>query len=155
MNPIVKFFHELIHPHCQHCDRLRIEELEQRELDREIAVVINVCQSCENLKMQLAVANQRVDNLIDKLIEKPEETKPVQAQENPRIIQTGRHIPFNVTRQRLETESRLKAQELRQEADAKSRSAKPDIEKLESKVAEIKELEDELGIDNGSKTVNS
>ena len=150
MNPIVKFFHELIHPHCQHCDRLRIEELEQRELDREIAVVINVCQSCENLKMQLAVANQRVDNLINKLTEKFEELPLTgKQQEPPRIIQTGRHIPFNVTRQRLETESKLKAQELRQEADAKARSARPDS-KLESKVEEIKELETELGISDAA-----
>lgn len=145
MNRLVKFFHELMSPHCEHCIRERKEELEQHELDREIN---NICNSCENLKMQLSIANQRCDNLIEKLTSKHDETPKVDT-EFKQIIQT-RHIPWSVKKQQLETESRLRAQELREKVLAETRAVKPDVIKDKIKELEpaINEMEKELGISN-------
>lgn len=150
MNSVVKFFHELINPHCHQCmeDELVkreesriIEEIEQtlkvRELEQEQAD--KVCQSCENLKMQLSVMNQLVDKLTN---EKKPEVEPVI--EQPKTVIQTRMVPWQVTRQRLEAESRLKAEQLTAERAIKI----PEPDK-------IKELEISMGIDNGPEAVNS
>lgn len=136
MNPFVKFFHELINPHCSHCETLRIQELEQQEINRETEIAQKVCQSCENLKMQLAFQNQLIDKLTNEPL--PETTTISNVVTKP--IQTG-YVPWNVTRQRLEMQSRLKAESLKAEASIKI----PEPDKIE-------ELEKELGIVNGPTT---
>jgi len=56
MNKITRFFHELVHPHCIECVQERESEL--------------VCDSCETLKMQLSLANQRERDLLSLLVQK-------------------------------------------------------------------------------------
>ena len=139
MNPIVKFFHEMMNPHCEHCKQLRIEELEQKELDREVS---RVCPSCENLKMQLAYVNQQNNKLIDNIIEPVLTDEPKQEQLPPRILQTNRqHIPFSFIKHKLETESKIKAAEINAQNKAVTNAAKPDNETTA-------QLETELGIEN-------
>ena len=138
MNPIVKFFHELLNPHCAHCESLRIQELEQLEINREIEIAEKVCQSCENLKMQLAVMNQLVDKLTTT---KTESVTPVE-QEHKVIL--PKNIPWHVKRQELELKSRLRAEELRAESSVKI--PVPDS---------IEKLEEELGISNGTEAISN
>ena len=132
MNPIIKFFHEFLHPHCQHCQEEKIQEIEQNEINR-------ICPSCESLKMQLSLVNQQNEKLLNKLVTEKEEIIPTQ-QEQPRVLNTKGFIPFNVIRNRLETESRIKAQELNAQNKAQTGAAKPD--------ETTAKLETELGIEN-------
>ena len=132
MNPVVKFFHELLNPHCAHCESLRVQELEQTEINREIEIANQVCQSCENLKMQLSVMNQLVDKLTTT---KTVEAVPVVEQQHRVIMPT--HVPWRVKRETLEQQSRLRAEELRAEQSVKV--PVPDS---------IQKLEEELGIDS-------
>ena len=88
--------------------------------------------------MELAKANQRIDDLINKLTDKPVESIPVNESVERKPIQT-RQIPWTVRKQMLETESREKAAAMRN-------AVVPD---------KIKELELEIGIENGPKAVNS
>jgi len=133
MNPIVKFFHEFFNPHCSHCAAEKLQEMEQRELDREIGLI---CNSCENLKMQLSAMNQ----LVNKLTNKEEVVREV-PQETQRIVPPS-FIPWRIKRQRLETESRLKLQELKSKSVAEKNAAQPD-NKVEK---HIENLETDLGI---------
>ena len=125
MNSFVKFFHELLNPHCSHCNALRVQELEQKELDREIGLI---CNSCENLKIELAKNHQLVNTLLEKLTESPKEEVIEKSSEPPRIIGPS-HVPWNVRRQQLESESRKELQRLKDSAS--QNAAKPDIDKLE------------------------
>ena len=110
-----------------------MQELEQKEIAREIEEASKICQSCENLKMQLAVMNQLVDKLTTT---KTESVTPVE-QEHKVIL--PKNIPWHVKRQELELKSRLRAEELRAESSIKV----PEPDK-------ISELEAELGIGNGT-----
>ena len=138
MNSFVKFWHELINPHCPHCIAERKELLEQREMDREISLI---CNSCEAYKMQLSIVNQQNEKLINKLTKPEKEVIANVMGEAPKPLQT-RQVPWSVKRQQLESESKLRAAELRQKINAENNAAKPDIEKLEN----------ELGIGNGTTT---
>lgn len=122
-----------MNPHCLHCIQQRIAEIEQAKENA-------ICQSCETLKMQNAILNQQNEKLLNKLTSKEETVQPV-TQEPQKVIQT-RHVPFSVKRQQLEQESRERAAALRQAAlpDSKLREVKP----------EIKELEQNLGINTGN-----
>lgn len=134
MNPLVKFFHELFNPHCEHCEQLRMQELEQKEIERELAIADKICSSCENLKIQLAVMNQLVDKLTT-----PQKVESLPLTETTHKVILPQHIPWRVTREMREKESRLRAAEILAEASIKI--PQPDsIEKLES----------ELGISNGT-----
>ena len=137
MNIVVKFFHELLHPHCAHCRTEKLQLLEQHEMDREIGLI---CNSCENLKMQLSAMNQ----LVNKLTNKDEPIKPVD--EVPQQIINTRRIPWVMQRQRLETESRLKLQELKSKSVAEKNAAQPDNK--------ISTLENELGITGTENATN-
>jgi hypothetical protein len=142
MNRITKFFHEFMNPHCTHCANERIQELEQKELDREINLV---CNSCESLKMQLSIANNRVDNLIEKLTNTTRiEEAPVNSTEPAKILQTRQHVPWAVKRQQLELQSKERAVQLKN-------LAKPDSEINES----IEKLEDKLGIENAGNSAEA
>lgn len=142
MNPITKFFHEMLNPHCPDCIKERLEKLEQEELNREVA---NVCQSCESLKMQLSIINQQNEKLLNKLVS-TNEIKNEVTNEPPRIVQTMKYIPFAVKRQQLEQEAREKALALKN-------AAKPDseINKNLKKIETIEKIEKEIGIDNESR----
>lgn len=135
MNKFVKFWHELFNPHCAHCVQMKREEMEQKELDREIALV---CAGCEIAKIELAKAHE----LINKLTTPKEESKLVETTEQPRILNRNTHIPFSVMRQKLERESREEARRIREKA--LESAAKPDDK--------IEKLETELGITNAGNT---
>lgn len=132
MNSLVKFFHEFLNPHCVHCEKQRMEELEQKEIQREVNEASKICQSCENLKMQLAIMNQLVDKLTTK-----EVAPTVMAENQPHKVIGPTHVPWRVRAQSLELASKLKAQELNAERAIKV----PEPNKIE-------ELESELGIES-------
>lgn len=107
------FIHRLLNPHCPHCEAkekelrefqrsLHIEEKEERHEDL-------VCQSCETLKMQLAIANDEKKTLLDRLLEKP----AVPVHQGPPAITRQRMpsaLPWPARRQLLENEDRRKAE---------------------------------------------
>jgi hypothetical protein len=157
MNSFVKFFHELLHPHCQHCQMLRIQELEQKEIDREVSMT---CQSCINLKMELATAHQLTNKLLEKLTEKPEPEEVVQSNVPQRILQpNGGHIAWGVQRAKLERESRIEAERLKHLAE--NDAAKPDTHTAQTALLkgnvkiQIQNMEKDLGIENGPEAINS
>src|SRR3990167_3104822 len=88
-----KFIHHLLDPHCIHCK-------EEKEESR-------ICQSCEILKQQLESANYEKKELMNLFIEKqkiPESNfteglKPIRP----------KTVPWNVRRQELEAEDRVRA----------------------------------------------
>ena len=135
MNSFIKFWHELFNPHCQHCLTLKREELEQKELDREISLV---CAGCEIAKIELAKAHE----LINKLTTLKEEVVPLVNQEQPKILNRNTHKPWSVIRQQLERESREEARRIK-EKSLESAALPDDKIKVENE-----KLENELGISN-------
>jgi hypothetical protein len=106
-----------------------------RKLKNEVVVEEKVCQSCETLRQQLEFSNYEKTQLLNKLLKEPEpEPKPAEA---PQITRP-RSIPWNVRRQLLEQEDRVKAQRLRDAAKPDSEIAKVSTEDLEKelKIAE-------------------
>jgi len=101
MNKIVKFFHELFHPHCIEC----VQEEEHKQ----------VCESCETLKMQLSLANQREKELLSLLVQKNQpQSEPVTSNVELKPIMP-RTVPWRVKREMLEEEDRNKARVLAQQ----------------------------------------
>lgn len=118
MNRIVKFFHELRHPHCVDC--ISMEESNK------------ICNSCETLKAQLEIANYEKKLLLN-LIKPTEETSIEPIKEEP--IRTSRFIPWNVKRQQLEEASREAARLLKKkEFELAPAEEQEKIEELERKV---------------------
>jgi hypothetical protein len=125
---MIKFFHQLFNPHCQHCAD---ERREQRAENR-------YCASCESLANENSRLVRDNERLMDLLLEKP--TAPadkVTNVENLKPIQTTRlpFVPTAVRRQMLEQESRH-TQQLRANA--------PQPDSTINKDQELKELETEL-----------
>ena len=133
MNSFVKFFHELMNPHCSHCEQLRGIEL---ELERDRVR----CNSCEQLSMQLADSQAMIKNLSEKITAKPVEQPPtVIADMKP--IRRG-PIPFSMIRQQLEAESRTKAAAMKEAAkpdDVAAIVAETELEQLVFNAGTIKE----------------
>lgn len=78
----------------------------------EIKKEFRVCESCETLKQQLAIANIEKSQLLTRLLEKPEpEIKPIQTEE-PKVIRP--HMPWAARRQMIEAEDRERARLLRE-----------------------------------------
>lgn len=137
MNPIIKFFHELFHPHCPHCLQLEMRKYEETIVEKEIKERIfeedKRCRSCESLERQLAVANEQIIKLTEKIVN-PNPIIPAQNEQQPKPIPRG-NPAFHVIRSLKEAESR--AQWL-----ANQQAAKPDAEQTEQpKVTSI--VEDE------------
>jgi hypothetical protein len=144
MNPIIKFIHEMFNPHCQHCQALRIQELEQKEIDREVQIALGVCRACELAQRELATKDRLIKDLLDKLTKKDVSEQPVNQVQNTNTIQTRRPLPSQL-RHRLETESKLRAEELRQNLVIESQAPKPNSV---AGLLTTEELEKNLGIDN-------
>src|SRR5215213_9443142 len=91
-----KWLHHILEPHCEHC-------LDERETNR-------ICQSCETLKSQLASANHREEQLLDRILEltNPEKPEPKQVEIAKESLKP-RYTPFAVRRQMLEEEDRARA----------------------------------------------
>lgn len=130
MNRIVKFFHELRHPHCEHCR----EEREDSEY----------CDSCETYRIQLERVNYEKNELLSKLLELTNPTKEV-IEQKPIPITPPRTLAWAAQRQKLEADDRRKAAELKKNAP------RPDTE-----VKSTEELEKEIvGDDNAIRQSNA
>lgn len=106
-----------------------------RKLKNEVVVEEKVCASCETLRQQLEFSNYEKTQLLNKLLKDPApEPKPAEA---PQITRP-RNIPWNVRRQLLEQEDRVKAQRLRSVPKPDSEVVKESTEDLERelKIAE-------------------
>lgn len=136
MNRLVKFFHEVFHPHCEHCE---IEKTRLFELERERTEASNHCVSCETLITTNNKLMEENQQLVQALIEKnknPVEIKQETGEMKP--IQTTKHIPWNTRRQMLEQESRAALRD-------KLQAAQPNIVKPElNRDKELAEIEREL-----------
>jgi hypothetical protein len=101
MNPITKFFHELMNPHCSECMR-------ESELD-------SMCESCETLKMQLSLANQREKELLQLLVYKQQPLPELVASSDIKPVMP-KAIPWRVKQQMLEEQDRERAKVLAEQA---------------------------------------
>lgn len=103
------------------------------ELKREF----KVCESCETLKQQLAIANIEKSQLLTRLLEKPEpEVRTIQSEE-PKIITP--HMPWAARRQMIEAEDRERAKLLR---DAPKPTMVSKTEDLEREILSATESEE-------------
>lgn len=117
---MILWLHRLFNPHCPHCQ-------EERQENR-------ICQSCETLKMQLAIANHEKEHLLSVILES---TKQAQAEASPQIDYEKvkpKLMTWNVRRQMLEAEDRKAAQIL--------------AEQKKSVSQQIADLEKEVGLEN-------
>jgi hypothetical protein len=109
-------------------------KLDNARKRRELEPVIEptICESCETLKMQLAIANQSIDKLMGRILEKPEPERTVAPElvSKPPMVSSWR-----VKQQLLEKEDREKARLMRD-------APKPVAPTVDT--AEIKEFEAEL-----------
>ena len=114
---MIKWIHHLFNPHCSEC-------FEQREREREES---KVCESCETLKIQLAIVNQEKSQLLARLLD---ETSPkVETVTGPPQITRPIAIPWKVRQQMLEREDRIKAKLMK---DAPKPIEVPTLEELEA-----------------------
>jgi len=105
LNKFSKFWHELLNPHCADC---LSEEIDRRELAKES----KICDTCETLKQQLAIAHEDYKYLLAKMMEKPE----VEIQQEPPQITRPKFIPWKTRQQMLEKEDRVKANAIKNAA---------------------------------------
>ena len=94
------WLHRLLNPHCEHCAS---ERREAREVKRDDTV----CQSCETLQRQLEIRNHEYDQLLTRLLEKPEVPQATTAP--PISLNKPKMISWAVRKQMLEAEDREKA----------------------------------------------
>jgi hypothetical protein len=113
----MNWIHRLFNPHCENC------------LD---------CKSCQTLQIQLEIANQEKNRLLDCIIRmsEPPVTHVNENQTQP-VIQPimPHHIPWQMKRNMMEAEDRIKARILKERTN----------EIQDNK--EIADLERSLGID--------
>lgn len=91
---MIKFFHKLFNPHCEHCKDEYRDSM--------------ICDSCEILKEQLALLNHTNEQLMKRLLDKPEEVN--QAPPTLSVVKPKGSIPWAVRRQLLESEDRKRAE---------------------------------------------
>lgn len=117
------WFHHLFNPHCPQC-----EEVEQEK---------KVCQSCEVLKLQLAIANDEKRQMLETILSM---SNPPKQETAPPPVDWEKLRPraatWNIRKQMLETEDRRKAQILAQQ-------------KKDAITNDIAKLEEELGVQEG------
>lgn len=115
----------------------RARKLELKRDDKHDNFVEEVCDSCETLKIQLAIANAEKKLLLEKILKEPvTEDKTV---DNVKAVLPNRHLSFSARRQMLEREDRAKAKTLRQN-EIENKLAAPASDS-------VAELERELDID--------
>lgn len=101
--------------------------------------VIN-CQSCETLKMQLAIANEEKKQLLNTILEKPQIEEPVKVTDLKPILPRT-HLAWNERRRALEANDRNEAK-IRQEKELEINKISTDDLEKELKIAEsIRESE--------------
>ena len=114
------------------------EYLEIKNENAEKKRDLEYCESCETLKIQLAIATDERKRLIDRIIEVPE----VKEQEAPATLKPvlPNRMNFNVRRQMLEQESRVAAQALKRNQE---------INKVATSPLTVATIKKELGVENG------
>lgn len=135
-----RWFHHLFNPHCREC----IDEASENK----------ICESCETLKMQLAIANAEKRTMLDALLEKnkPAEAAPMKTVNLEEV--KSRQMTWNVRRQMLEAEDRKRAELLRKstpQAAPVAQQASQSESPVQSIDESIKELERELGVEEDAK----
>lgn len=139
MRGIVRFFHHLFNPHCEHCeDELR-------------------CESCDILRAQLEIERHEKKIILQSLLDitNPKVTR-VETEPREPIAIGPRHTPWRVRQQQLEEEDRAKASAIRKHNDelreaneyAERNKTVHEAEQTQPQISEDKteELEKELGI---------
>ena len=107
-----------------------------KEIRNEYPQPEKVCESCETLKMQLAIANNEKAALLNRLLEKPEpEQRPDTS--NLKAVLPTRHQNWNVRRQILEREDRERAKALQRN----QRESEPEAPKVTSVAANASTME--------------
>lgn len=115
---------------------------------------LEVCKSCETLKIQLERANYEREQLINHLLRPPQTPQVLKAPVPVTQPLAGRHVPFRVRQQILEAESREEARILhKHQEDLKKATdaiiSKPadtfHIDHIDTS-PQVEELEQELGI---------
>lgn len=69
------------------------------------------CETCEVLKLQLALEREEKKKLLDLILNKDEKVEAPQTPETPVRVTRSSYIPWSVRRQMLEEESRNKTRE--------------------------------------------
>jgi len=134
-----KWLHHLLNPHCPDCQLAAAES--------------NVCQSCETVKMQLAMVNAEKRQLLDTImtLTRPAETQPAPPQ--VKMENTSSRMLWGVRKQMLEAEDRKKAELLAKQRKTKQTVAQttstviPTSAEDEDRARSINNLEKELGIE--------
>lgn len=120
----IDWLKHLFNPHCDHCET-RVK-----------------CESCENLKEQIAILHRQNQQLLDRLCILPE---PVIEKEQRKDLEPiMQHKPWRVRRAELERASLLRKERLDQDRlsqDLTVKAPKP-----------IEELENELGLNDATET---
>lgn len=98
-----------------------------------------LCESCETLKMQLAIANQEKKELLNRILTPVTAVKPEVIIQNPRAVIPPRHSGFNTKRRELELASkenrRLLDEKAREESKLKAvGKSNDDIDDLEQEL---------------------
>ena len=104
---------------------------------------LNFCESCDTLKIQLAIANDERKMLINKITETTKIEEKVVDVTTLKPVMPSR-MNWNVRRQALEAEDRAAARILRQNVEANKSSEKSGTDKALS----VTEIEKELGVSN-------
>lgn len=114
------WLHRLFNPHCEHC-------YEERQ-----------CKSCEVLQRELENERREKQQLIKKLLFPEPNVTPEPETEFKPVVST--HIPWSVTRQRLESADRAEAARIRAAKESELQELRRDksISALESAL-DIKE----------------
>ena len=101
---------------------------------------LQYCESCEVLKLQLAIATEERRRLIDRIVEKPEpeelkQTEPIMLKP---VMPT--RMSWDVRKQMLEREDRAAAQILKKNQE---------LNKTVTSPLTVAAIEKELGVENG------
>lgn len=105
-----------------------------------------LCDSCETLKMQLAIANQEKKELLDRILHVPKVIEQVQSEVFKPILPKN-HLSFNTHRQMLEKADKERAKLIKQnEIDNKKIESNQASTKQASEMS-VEDLERELGVE--------
>jgi len=130
---LIKFFHQLFNPHCEHCVQDKLEN--------------KVCESCEILKTQLEIANFEKSRILEALLHKDDIQLPVQiGAENLQPVRP-RHVPWKIRKAELEENDRVQ-KELRDKVEKVVEQDNAISSVQPATIKSVEELERELAIEH-------
>lgn len=121
---MIKFFHHLFNPHCPDCRA-------EKEDDKQ-------CVSCETLQLEISRLRHDNERLLEAILHPnvPAEPKTETVEFKP--ITSG-HVPWNVKRQTLEREERIRAAQLKENAPKPSINVEEEMNKLEKELDNVRQ----------------